>query len=147
MKLKNNISKWLIIALLPLLLVACDPAQTLLIRNETSADVELTIVFKKGNSYQQRFMEAMSDTLVSDTLRINLDTTAQNSTKEFYFGMGHWKVQHELDSLAASVELIEIKTAKSTATFSTEIEIKTFLEERLVGRMNERIEIIISDDK
>lgn len=147
MKNRNNILKWLIIASLPLLLVACDPAQTLLIRNETSADVELTIVFEKGNSYQERFMEAMENTLLSDTLRINLDTTAQNSAKEFYFGMGHWKVQHELDSLAASVEFIAIKTAKSTATFSTEAEIKTFFEERLVGRMNERIEIIISDDK
>lgn len=143
--MKNKILKLFIVALLPLLFMACDPAQTLFIRNETDGDVQLIIGFEKNNAYRQRFMENMTDNLSSDTLTINLDTTAQNSSKEFHFGIGHWKVQNELDSLAASVEWIEIKTAKSTKLFSTTSEIKTFFEERLVGRSNERIEIIIKD--
>ena len=48
--------------LLLLTFVSCDPAQTLLISNETDADATVTVVFKKGDSHQALFdMCASSD--------------------------------------------------------------------------------------
>jgi hypothetical protein len=143
MNYKYRFFKFVLIGLFPFLLLSCDPAQTLEIRNATKDNVQLTIVFKEGNDYTQQFKEAANVDFLSDTLVIALDTTAQNSVKTFHFGIGHWRVLNQLDSLAANINLIEIKTAESKTLFSTETTIKQFFEERLKGRQDELIEIII----
>lgn len=98
---------------------------------------------RNANNYHQQFRQSGTTEFLLNTLIIVLDTTAQNFIKQFYFGMSHWLVLNQLDSLAASINLIEIKTAKLETLFSTQTSIKQFFEERLKGRQDESIEIII----
>ncbi|MFT4762618.1 MAG: hypothetical protein ACI9XO_004856, partial [Paraglaciecola sp.] len=93
--------------LLLLTFVSCDPAQTILVTNETNADATVMVVFKKGD-YRYKFIEPTA----SDTLIIDLEPKGQDSQKIFQFGLGTWKIQSSLDSLIAAVDLIEIKTSQ-----------------------------------
>ena len=122
--------------LLLLTFVSCDPAQTLLISNETDADATVMVVFKKGD-YQYKFVEP----LASDTLVIVLEPKGQDSQKRFHFGLGTWKIQSSLDSLIAAMDLIEIKTSESKETFQGEKQIRTFIKKRIKGSRKELIEI------
>ena len=122
--------------LLLLTFISCDPAQTVLITNETDADATVMIVFKKGD-HNYKFVEPT----MSDTLIIDLEPKGQDSQKTFQFGLGTWKIQSSLDSLIAAVDLIEIKTSKSKETFQGEKQIRTFIEERISGSRKELIEI------
>jgi len=115
---------------------SCDPAQTVLISNETDADATVMVVFKKGD-YRYKFVEPT----VSDTLIIDLEPKGQNSKEVFQFGLGTWKIQSSLDSLIAAVELIEIKTSKSKETYQGEQQIRAFIEDRISGSRKEVIEI------
>lgn len=122
--------------LLLLTFISCDPAQTVLISNETNADATVMVVFKKGD-YSYKFVEPTA----SDTLIIDLEPKGGNSQKVFQFGLGTWKIQSSLDSLVAAVDLIEIKTSKSKEVFQGEKQIKAFIEERISGRQKQLIEI------
>jgi hypothetical protein len=122
--------------LLLLTFISCDPAQTVLITNETNADAIVMVVFKKGD-YSYKFVEPTA----SDTLIVDLEAQGANSQRIFQFGLGTWKIQSSLDSLIAAVDLIEIKTSKSTEVFQGEKQIKAFIEERISGRQKQLIEI------
>ena len=122
--------------LLLLTFVSCDPAQTMLITNETDADATVMVVFKKGD-HHYKFVEPTA----SDTLIIDLEPKGQDSQKIFQFGLGTWKIQSSLDSLIAAMDLIEIKTSKSKETFQGEKQIRAFIEERITGSRKELIEI------
>ena len=122
--------------LLVLTFVSCDPAQTLLISNETDADATVMVVFKKGDHYY-KFVEPSA----SDTLIIDLEPKGQDSQETFRFGLGTWKIQSSLDSLVAAIDLIEIKTSKSKNTYQGEKQIKAFIKERIRGSRKELIEI------
>ncbi|MGK0309048.1 MAG: hypothetical protein ACI8RP_002016 [Urechidicola sp.] len=125
--------------LLLLTFASCDPAQTLLISNETDADATVIVVFNKGAHYY-KFVEPSA----SDTLVINLEPQGQNSQKVFQFGIGTWNIQSSIDSLIAAVDLIEIKTSKSKEIFQGEKQIRAFIEERVSGRQKELIEIKVN---
>ncbi len=122
--------------LLLLTFISCDPAQTVLITNETETNASVMVVFKKGD-HHYKFVEPTA----SDTLIIDLEPKGQNSEKIFQFGLGTWKIQSSLDSLIAAVELIEIKTSKSKETYQGEQQIRAFIEDRITGSRKELIEI------
>lgn len=125
--------------LITLTFASCDPAQTLLISNETNADATVMVVFNKGEHYY-KFVEPSA----SDTLIINLEPKGQDSQKTFRFGIGTWNIQSSIDSLIAAVDLIEIKTSKSTENFQGEKQIRAFIKERIRGRQKELIEIKVN---
>jgi hypothetical protein len=94
------------------------------------------VVFKKGD-HAYKFVGPTE----SDTLIIDLEPKNQDAVRTFQFGLGTWEVQSSLESLIAAVELIEIKTSKSTERFQGEQQIRTFIEDRVAGRRKELIEI------
>ena len=121
-----------------LIYASCDPAQSLGIINRTNSNAVITFHFKE-NSQQALFPEFGK----SDTLLIELDTTAENSSREYFFGLGTWKVLNQLDSLISIVDFIELETGKSKQVFQGEKQIRKFFEDRITSRRQERIEIII----
>ncbi len=122
--------------LLLLVFVSCDPAQTLLISNETDADARVMVVFNKGE-HRYKFVEPNA----SDTLIIDLEPKGQNSEEAFQFGIGTWKIQSSLDSLIAAVDLIEIKTSTSTETYQGEKQLRAFIKKRIAGSQKQLIDI------
>ena len=126
----------LIFFLFLLIFTSCDPAQTLLVSNETDAEATVTVVFNKGE-HAYKFIEPTA----SDTLIIDLEPKGQNSEEVFQFGLGTWKIQSSIDSLIAAVNLIEIKTSKSTERYQGEQQIRAFIEDRISGSRKEVIEI------
>ena len=124
------------LCLLLLTFISCDPAQTIQFANQTDDTATVMVVFKKGD-HVYKFVEPTE----SDTLVINLEPKNQNSVRTFQFGLGTWKIQSSLDSLIAAVELIEIKTSKSTERYQGEKQIRTFIEDRVAGSRKELIEI------
>lgn len=139
MKIFNNrltLIKNSVVFFLLLTFVSCDPAQTMLISNETNADATVMVVFKKGEHYY-KFPEPTA----SDTLIIELEGEGPDAQKVFQFGLGTWEIQSSLDSLIAAMDLIEIKTSKSKQTFQGEQQIRTFIKESVSRKQKELIEI------
>lgn len=122
--------------LLLFVLIACDPGQSLRIENTTDTPASVTFVFKPGHDHYM--FEEFAD---SDTLRIELDPTPENSFREYHFGIGTWDIQGSLDSLVAMIELIEIETKKSKEIFRGRQQIRTFLEKNISGSRKEVIDI------
>ena len=95
----------LLSGIMALVFVSCDPGQRIKIENTTDAPAKITFIFNKDHHYYQ-----FEETGNPDTLTIQLDSTQNNSVKEFFFGIGTWKIQNSLDSLVAMVDLIEVET-------------------------------------
>jgi len=120
------------------LLTSCDPGQGLRIENQTDAPATIQFKFKKEKAHY-----IFEDLRKEDNLTITLGPDQQNATKEFHFGIGHWKVQGTLDSLVAMVESIEIKTVHATHTYKGQAQLQAFFEQRITGSYDEIIEIIV----
>lgn len=130
-----NQNRWLLF--LPVFtLLACDPAQTIRIENHSAGDAEITFSFNPDNRYA-----GFGNSDPNEALKVVLDSTAENSVREYYFGMGTWKIQSSLDSLIAAVNSIEISTPGSTQTFTGEQQIRRFFESRISDKHKEVIEI------
>jgi hypothetical protein len=139
--MKTNTNKFTTKRIFTLFFIAltfasCDPAQTLLISNETDADATVMVIFNKGNHYY-KFVEPSA----SDTLVIDLEPKGGDSKRIFQFGIGTWDIQSSIDSLIVAVDLIEINTSKSKEIFQGKKQIKAFIEKRIKGRQKELIEI------
>lgn len=135
----QKITTYLIAGLSIFLLFSCDPSQIIRIENTTDAEANIEFVFKEGKRYYR-----FEDQIKENRLKINLASDAQNSMKEFYFRMGHWRVQNSLDSLVGMIESIKITTKNSTQTFTGKQQLHAFFEERITGS---RDEIILIDLK
>ncbi|MFT5166293.1 MAG: hypothetical protein ACI8P3_001524 [Saprospiraceae bacterium] len=129
-------SNWFLLFLIALTFGACDPVHGLRIENKTVEKAKVTIVFKKGE-YQYKFNEEIN----SDTLVIELDSTMNNRVREYHFGLGTWKIQGMVDSLAIAVESIELETWKSKQVFKGEKQISDFFKSRVSERDQGVIEI------
>lgn len=132
--LYQKITTYLIAGLSLFLLLSCDPSQIIRIENKTNAEANIEFRFKEGKRYY-RFEDQIKD----NQLKITLAPDAQNSMRDFHFRMGHWRVQHSLDSLVGMIESIEIVTKNSTQTFSGKQQLYTFFEERITGSQDEII--------
>lgn len=108
----------------------------LIIENKTGAEAVVTFVFKEGEK-DYRFEEFVT----SDSLVLELGTTEENASKEYYFGIGTWKVQNSLDDFASMIERIDIETRRSKETFEGKEQVKAFLERHLAGRQKQVIAI------
>ncbi|GEM_PF-4965952 len=135
----QKITTYLIAGLSIFLLFSCDPSQIIRIENTTDAEANIEFVFKEGKRYYR-----FEDQIKENRLKINLASDAQNSMKEFYFRMGHWRVQNSLDSLVGMIKSIKITTKNSTQTFKGKQQLHAFFEERITGS---RDEIILIDLK
>ena len=133
----KSISKPLISLLFLSLLCACDPGQIIRIENQTNANANIQFVFQ-GDDREYQF----EDLAKSDTLIINLEPTGQNDTKEFHFGIGHWKIEYSMDKLVEMVASITIETATSKEIFKGKEQVRSFFEKRITGS---RDEIILID--
>lgn len=128
----------LLASIVALLLTSCDPGQSLRIENRTNAEATMEIIFSDANGYYD--LDENSD---SNTLLIKMDTSRAHSFQEYHFGIGTWEINHAIDTLAASIESIEITTWKSTTLYKGRPQIVNFFESRLTGRQKESIEIIL----
>ena len=130
--------KWtgLLLVCLGLLSFSCDPGQTIFIENATDSNATVTFIFSPGE-HMYKFNEGIP----SDTLVVELDNTPENSYWEFHFGIGTWEVQGALDSLVSALDVLSIKSLNFNETFKEKQEMRNYLEDKIVGRFNEAIEI------
>ncbi|MFK7932128.1 MAG: hypothetical protein AB8G22_01380 [Saprospiraceae bacterium] len=120
------------------LLTSCDPGQILRIENQANSEANIQFVFKTDKAIYE-----FEDLRTGDTLNLKLAAAAENSVKEFHFGIGHWQVQGMMDSLVQMVESLEIQTAESTQTYQGTAQLEAFFKERITGRMEEVILITV----
>ena len=135
-KKASRTTGWFLFPILVLTLSSCDPGQVLIIENKTVDKANIRFVFNKGSEYY-----GFGEPLDSDTLTVELDSTASNSVKLYHFGIGTWEIQSSLDSLASAVKYIELETWKSKQTYAGAAQIRNFFESRVAGRHKEVIEI------
>lgn len=130
--------KWayLLLSCLSLNLFSCDPGQTIIIENATGSNATITFAFEPGVHMYQ-----FNESSPPDTLVVELDNTPENSYRAFHFGIGGWEVQGALDSLVSSLAALSVKSLNFNATFREKQEIKHYLEDKIVGRFKETIEI------
>jgi hypothetical protein len=133
---KLDVIRNLGLCLFILIFTSCDPAQTIQFANQTDDTAVVMVIFKKGDHIYKFVAPTESDTLI-----INLEPKNQHSARTFQFGLGTWKIQSSIDSLIAAMELIEIRTSKSTERYQGEKQIRTFIEDRIAGSRKELIEI------
>lgn len=132
--IRQKITTYLIAGLSTFLLLSCDPSQVIRIENTTNAEANIEFVFKEGKRYYR-----FEDQIKENRLKVNLSPDNQTTMKEFYFQMGHWRVQNSLDSLVEMIEAIKITTKNSTQTFKGNKQLHTFFEERITGSQEEII--------
>lgn len=113
----------IILLILGFTLVSCDPAQTIEIENKAKTRSFIKFFFN-GDEYHK-----FEGFLTKDSLILELDSS---ETKIFDFGIGTWEIHHSLDSLVARVKKVEIETAKSTESFDTEAQVRSFFWDRLI---------------
>lgn len=121
------------------LLASCDPGQSIRIENQTNKTANIQFVFQ-GEDRQYQF----EDLTNGDTLAIRLEPVGQNATKEFHFGIGHWKVEYSMDKLVEMVASVTIETATSKEIFSGKEQIRSFFEKRITGSRDEIILITLN---
>ncbi|NOQ71916.1 MAG: hypothetical protein GQ574_07940 [Crocinitomix sp.] len=113
----------IVLLVLGIALVSCDPAQTIEIENKADSKSSIKFFFN-GDEYHK-----FEGFLTKDSLILDLDSSEK---KIFHFGIGTWEMNNSLDSLIARVKKVEIETAKSTETFDTEARVKSFFWDRLI---------------
>jgi hypothetical protein len=126
-----------LILLLSLLLVSCDPAMIVSIENQTDAPATISLTF---NQQDRNYQWDDSDTTTHFVIQLD---TADQSVKDYYFGLGHWKVPGALDSLAASISKIEIQGPGANATYTGFPQIKDFFESRISKKYKGQIKIVL----
>jgi hypothetical protein len=105
-------------------------------QNATSSNATVTFIFSPGEHMYKFKEDPFSDTLV-----VELANTPENSFWQIDFGIGTWEVQGSLDSLVAALESIRIQSLNFNETFDEKQDIRNYLEDKLVGRFKETIEI------
>ncbi len=135
MKLKENVITLLLVSI-SCLLLSCDPVQTIIIENATGSNATVTIIFSPGDHMYKFNEESFSDTLV-----VELENTPENSYRAFHFGIGTWKTAGSLDSLVAALESFSIKSLNFNETFDEKVAIRNYLEDNIVSRFKQTIEI------
>ena len=133
-----NPFRFFLLGLTLVIFASCDPGQNLIIENKTEKLAHVMIVFNK-NTQHDMFGEGLD----SDTLILALDPTNDTQRREYFFGMGTWKIQSSLDELIAMVNRIEIVTWKSKQIYQEEEQIRDFFESRITGNKKELIEIVL----
>ncbi|MBK7409148.1 MAG: hypothetical protein IPL49_10520 [Saprospirales bacterium] len=132
----NPLTKTFLLLVTALIFSSCDPAQVIVISNHTNAPATVTFVFKEGD-HGYKFSEG------SDTLVLNLGATDSTSTKEYFFGIGTWKIQSSFDELVDGLELIEIETNTVKETYRGDTQLRGYLQPRIGGPQQATIELKI----
>lgn len=134
--LKVSIPRLVLLIMLSGSLFSCDPSQEIWIENRTEATATVKFIFSNPDGYYD-----FDPTSSSDTLLIELDTTVR--FKEYLFGIGGWEINGALDTLAETLNQIEITSWKATQVFRGDEQIKNFLKENMEGKYGQSIKIII----
>lgn len=113
---------------------SCDPIQTLEIENKLNT--ESTITFYFTGTYYSKFEGFWQE----EPLRLKMEPL---DTLVYDFGIGTWDINNSLDSLILRVEKVIIESSKSTEIFSSEKQVRSFFEDRIVDD-NYRARILIT---
>ena len=103
------------------ILTSCDPGLGIEIINTTNSKACVEWEFNR-----LRHVNHFSELSISDSVRIEINS---KDTAHYFFGIGVWEGQGNLDSLVNMSEQIKVSTENSTTIYKGDLQIRKFLKE------------------